>query len=175
MNSDFLTTEYLKRTDPASQCFVELHIHDADNNGISYGVHASINEAMYHVLCVLRDSASAVATQITKRESRNGWKPSDNPPHRFSFRCVHKNARCVRSSSRFDRARLNRVLPTLSLADWSGKDNEMFRMKRPRRKNTGGKRFAKRDPFLILSLKDIEKRLCTRWYYRNSLIVTINK
>ena len=162
-----------EKTDPDSPCLVELFIHDAEKNDISSGVHGSIAEAMYHILAVLRDAPSAVAPQVDKRASMNGWKPSTAPPYRIALQCVHRNNPVVRRSSRFARARLDRVLPKLAAPDWSGKDVPRFCMQRPRRKDTNGKRYPKRDPFVVLSLADVERRLRTRWFYRKQLVLTI--
>lgn len=168
---------FLKRNDLSSTCFVELRVTDEDKHLISSGVCANIKEASYRILWLIRDVKSATKQEVAFCEHYNKpWRPSEKPPCHFFLRCFPNNIRThgPYTSGRFDRAKLDRVLPDLgNSADWSNQHIIQFRMLRPRRIHANGRRFPKRSPTIDLSLNDIERRLRTRRYYRKPLYIKL--
>lgn len=162
---EHLQQMHLKRNDPDSPCFVELSVYNTDENAMAHGIFCSPTEAVYHMLFMVRSDQ-----EIAKRphiESRP-------PANRFLLFCYPARNMSLQMSGRFNRARVDRVLPELGdRADWSLKESPLFKMQRPRRKNTYGRRFPKRDAFMRMSTGQIERRLRTNWYFKKPLIVTV--
>ena len=167
----------MERNDPDSPCYVLLDIRDAEKKSISHGIHASPTEAMYHLLEVLRSPITAVQSQVDQRkEMRWNWQPSSLPPHECILQCFPVRNRRLLGSGRFNRAQLERILPSLGdQADWSGKEIAQFAMERPKRKNCNGKRYPKRDKIIVLNVEQIQRRLQARWYYQKPLRLMIKK
>lgn len=162
---ELMRDQSLKRDDPESPCFVSLDVKNAEKLTMMHGIYANPTEVVYRMLMLLQHAPS-----IMEKEQ----VISPQPIHHFELKCYPPRDSRNMMSGRFNRARVDRVLPSLGdRADWSWKHAPVFQMKRHRRKNTYGRRFPKRDANVWLCADQVERRLRTGWYFKKPLVLTL--